>query len=93
MNKIFRIALVPVVLAVVGCVPLSTQTRVAASNPASPNAPEAAYPTAFPILMAGTNFALAPQAEEKAATEHQHNQNKSTRPAEHKHHQDNAPDQ
>jgi len=51
--------------ALTGCAGVVTQPSLSHSNPANPNAPEASYPAAAPVLMNGTNFAMSPETEEK----------------------------
>src|SRR5207244_400708 len=63
MKKTLRTSILAITLASAGCVALPTQPRLAASNPASPNAPEAAFPLAAPLLMTGNNYAMAPEGE------------------------------
>ena len=63
MKNIFRIAPLAIALAGAGCAPLSNQPRLAASNPASPSAPEAAFPPAASLLLTGNNYAMSPAGE------------------------------
>jgi hypothetical protein len=67
------LAVSTVALALAGCAPLN-QSALSGSNPANPRAAEAPVPAAIPFLMAGTNYAMAPQpeAKEMPAHEHQH---------------------
>ena len=63
MKTWYRILLVPPGLLLAGCIPLTTQTRLAPASPANPSAAEGAYPAAVPLLTTGNNYAMAREAE------------------------------
>ena len=63
MKKTLRTAILAMTLASAGCMALPTQPRLADSNPASPNAPEAVFPPATPLLMSGNNYAMSPEGK------------------------------
>ena len=71
MNKTSKISFAALAIALAGCAPLAVQHHLSASNPGSPDAMEALYPMAVPVLMAGTNYAMAPEAEGEEMHHHE----------------------
>jgi hypothetical protein len=64
MPNLFNLTLAAFSLGLVGCVPIAPPSKLSLSNPASPNAAEAGYPAAMPVLMTGNNYAMSPEGEE-----------------------------
>jgi hypothetical protein len=64
MPNLFNLTLAAVSLGLVGCAPIAPPSKLSLSNPASPNAAEAGYPAAMPVLMTGNNYAMSPEGEE-----------------------------
>ena len=101
MNKSLRLLFPTIALAAAGCAAIPSHTQLPTSNPASPDASEAAFPAAQPILMTDESYAMAPQAEGKSMEmdiqmempAHQHGEQKPATPHPHEHHQDNSPKQ
>lgn len=65
MPNLSALTFVALGLTLAGCAEISPPQRLSAANPANPKAAEAGYPAAGPVLMAGTNYAMRPPAEEK----------------------------
>ncbi len=65
MSKKTKSAIAVAAVVLTGCASIVTQPSLTYSNPANPRASEASYPAATPVLMAGTNFAMCPAAEEQ----------------------------
>ena len=63
MPNLFNITLAAFSLGLVGCAQIAPPSKLSLSDPASPNAAEAGYPAAMPVLMTGNNYAMAPEGE------------------------------
>ena len=79
-------------LVLTGCAPIKPQPNLNVSSPASPSAPEGAYAMASPVLMSGTNYAMAPQPEEQQTPHHEHGaDHKPPASQGHEHHDHQSP--
>ena len=101
----YKISLIPFGLLLAGCVPLTLQTRLSSTNPATASAEEGGYVAAAPSLMSGNNYALGPDAEGEMMNMGEHggqsmkmpghagHSNPPAKPADHDAHEHNAPKQ
>src|SRR5882724_513165 len=65
MPNLFNLTLAAFSLGLVGCAQIAPPSKLSLSNPASPNAAEAGYPAAMPVLMTGNNYAMSPEGEQQ----------------------------
>ena len=65
MPNLFNLTFAAFSLGLVGCAQIAPPSKLSLSDPASPEAAEAIYPAAMPVLMTGTNYAMSPEGQEQ----------------------------
>lgn len=63
MTRLQHLFVFAALLAAAGCAAIPKGSEPALSGPASPQSSEGGHPMAQVVLMAGTNYAMSPQAE------------------------------
>ena len=89
-----QLAILILAAALTGCAPLK-QPQLSRSNPADPRAVETAYNGPAPLLMSGTNYNMPPQLGEEQTPRHEHEHNPAAeqKPATDHQHQHETPKQ